>query len=104
MANKVTTIVPCSQLQTRSKELVEQVRKTGQPIVITQQGRPVALLLRFDAYEGHLGTVEEMSLPRWEQRLKLAKREIRRGNFVSHHELSKRHERRDRKRQIQNSK
>ena len=42
MASRVDTVVPISDLQSRSRALVDQVKKTGLPIVITQRG-PVVL-------------------------------------------------------------
>jgi prevent-host-death family protein len=95
--NRFDTIVPISELQTRSKQLVEQVKKTGQPIVVTQRGRPAAMLVNFDLYEGHLATIDEMSFPDWEERLERAKKEIREGRYVGHDEISQRAARRRRK-------
>ena len=62
-------IIPISELQSKSKKLVEQVKKTGEPIIITQRGRAAALLVNYDSYEGHLATLDEMSYPDWKERL-----------------------------------
>lgn len=42
---------------------MEQVRKTGDPVVVTQRGRPAAMLVSFELYEGHLATRDETSFP-----------------------------------------
>ena len=90
MSVKFDSIVPISELQTRSRALVEQVRKTGTPIVITQRGRPAAMLVGYDSYEGHLATVDETSFPDWRQRLDRAEREIASGKVVPHDQVVRR--------------
>ena len=87
MSARFDSIVPISELQTRSRELVEQVRKTGSPIVVTQRGRPAAMLVNYDLYEGHLATLDEMSFPDWEQRLARARKEIEGGKLVPHEQV-----------------
>jgi prevent-host-death family protein len=84
MAGNFDTIVPISELQTRSKALVEQVRKTGVPIVVTQRGRPAAMLVNYELYEGHLASLDEMSFPDWEERLTRARRELTSGKLIPH--------------------
>ena len=84
MARRHDTIVPITDLQTRSRELVEQVRRTGDPVVVTQRGRPAAMLVSFELYDGHLATRDEMSFPDWEERLRAAEDEIERGDLVPH--------------------
>ena len=76
MASRFETVVPISELQTRSRALVDQVRKTGTPIVVTQRGRPAAMLVNFELYEGHLATLDETSFADWEGRLGTARQEL----------------------------
>jgi len=87
MSARFDAIVPISELQTRSRELVEQVKRTGSPIVVTQRGRPAAMLVNYDLYEGHLATLDEMSFPDWEQRLAGARKEIEAGKLVPHEQV-----------------
>lgn len=84
MAARFDTIVPISELQARSKALVEQVRRTGVPIVVTQRGRPAAMLVNYELYEGHLATVDELSFPDWEARLGRARKELGSGRLIAH--------------------
>lgn len=72
-------IIPISELQSKSKKLVEQVKKTGEPIIITQRGRAAALLVNYDSYEGHMATLDEMSYPDWQERLQEAKQDKGKG-------------------------
>jgi prevent-host-death family protein len=73
-------IIPISDLQTKAKQYVEQVKNTDQPVVITQRGRAAAVLV---SYEGFLVTRDEMGYPDWKHRLRRAQRESRRGKAVS---------------------
>jgi prevent-host-death family protein len=76
-------IIPISDLQTKAKRYVEQVRETEQPVVITQRGRAAAVLVSYEAYEGFLATRDEMSFPDWERRLRQARRESRQGKVIT---------------------
>jgi len=87
-------IVPISDLQTKAKKYVDQVRDTDQPVVITQRGRAAAVLVSYEAYEGFLATRDEMSYPDWQQRLERAKRESAAGKSLSLADYVKRRARR----------
>jgi prevent-host-death family protein len=76
-------IIPISDLQSKAKQYVEQVRDTDQPVVITQRGRAAAVLVSYEAYEGLLATRDEMSYPDWERRLKRAQRESKQAKGVT---------------------
>lgn len=60
---------PISDLQAHSRAIVDEVRQTGEPVVITQRGRPAAMLVNYEEYAGLLATVEEMREPDWRERL-----------------------------------
>jgi prevent-host-death family protein len=87
MSSRFETVVPISELQTSSRALVDQVRKTGIPIVVTQRGRPAAMLVNYDLYEGHLATLDETSFPDWEEKLGKAQREIADQQLIPHDEV-----------------
>ncbi len=72
-------IVPITDLQQKTKKYVDRVRTTGLPIVITQRGRPAAVLASAEHFEGYLVTLDEESYPDWEARLRRAKRESKAG-------------------------
>jgi prevent-host-death family protein len=76
-------IIPISDLQTKAKQYVEQVRETDQAVVITQRGRAAAVLVSFESYEGLLATRDEMSYPDWDRRLDRARKESKHGKGVS---------------------
>lgn len=76
-------IIPISDLQTKAKKYVDQVKETDQPVVITQRGRAAAVLVSMDTYEGLIATRDEMSYPDWETRLHRAQREAKQGKRTS---------------------
>ena len=90
-------IIPISDLQTKAKQYVEQVKETDQPVVITQRGRAAAVLVSYESYEGFLATRDEMSYSDWDQRLRRAKRESRQAKGVSLDTYLKRRARRARR-------
>ena len=75
-------IIPISDLQTRAKKIVESVKHTRDPVVITQRGRPAALLVNYEDYEGMVATLEEMSQPDWRERLAEAERDSKAGKGI----------------------
>ena len=70
-------IVPISELQSQARRIVEGVKKTRDPVIITQRGRPAALLVNWEDYEGMVATLDEMSEPDWRERLAEAERDSR---------------------------
>jgi prevent-host-death family protein len=80
---KMDKIIPISDLQTKAKKYVDQVKETDEPVVITQRGRAAAVLVSYEAYEGFLATRDEMSYPDWERRLRVARTESKQGKGIS---------------------
>lgn len=76
-------VIPISDLQSKAKKYVDQVRETDQPVVITQRGRAAAVLVSYDTFEGFLATRDEMSYPDWSRRLERAQAESRKGTRVT---------------------
>jgi prevent-host-death family protein len=76
-------LIPISDLQTKAKQYVEQVKDTDEAVVITQRGRAAAVLVSFESYEGLIATRDEMRYPDWEHRLARARKESRQGKRTS---------------------
>lgn len=72
---KMDKIIPISELQNQTKKIVENVKKTGDPVIITQRGKAAALLVNYEDYEGMLATLEELGQPDWRERLAEAERD-----------------------------
>lgn len=91
------TLIPISELQTQTKQIVEWVKNTRDPVVITQRGRPAALLMNYEAYEGKVATLEEMSQPDWRERLAEAERDSQAGRGIELAEFKARKAKRGKK-------
>jgi prevent-host-death family protein len=90
-------IIPISDLQTQAKKIVESVKQTRDPVVITQRGRPAALLVNYEDYEGMVATLEEMSRPDWRERLAEAERDSKAGKGIELEEFKAKKARRAKK-------
>lgn len=49
--NYANDIEPVTVLKTRSAELIKRARDTGQPVVITQNGKPTAVLQDVESFQ-----------------------------------------------------
>jgi prevent-host-death family protein len=49
--NYAKGIEPVTVLKTRSAELIRQAQETGQPIIITQNGKPTAVLQDVESFQ-----------------------------------------------------
>lgn len=72
-------IIPISDLQSQAKRVVDTVKKTRDPVIITQRGRPAALIVSYEEYEGLVATLAELSEPDWRERLAEAEDASARG-------------------------
>ncbi|MFQ5835712.1 MAG: type II toxin-antitoxin system Phd/YefM family antitoxin [bacterium] len=91
-------IIPISELQSQAKRIVEGVKQTRDPVIITQRGRPAALLVNYEDYEGMVATLEEMSQLDWREGLAEAERDSRTGKGIELEEFKAKRERRAKKR------
>lgn len=48
---KLSNIIPVSDLRQDTAKLLKQLKKSRQPLIITQRGRASAVLIGVDAYE-----------------------------------------------------
>jgi prevent-host-death family protein len=48
---RVPTIIPITDLRQDAAAALEQVKSSREPVIITQRGRPAAVLLSLEAYE-----------------------------------------------------
>lgn len=82
--------IPISELQSQTKKIVERVKQTRTPVIVTQRGKPAALLVNYESYEGMVATLEEMSEPDWRERLLEAERDSRAGKGIELEEFKAR--------------
>jgi prevent-host-death family protein len=48
---KLSNIIPVSDLRQGASKLLKQLKKTNEPLIITQRGRATAVMIGVDAYE-----------------------------------------------------
>ena len=73
------TIIPISELQSQAKKIVERVKNARDTMIITQGGRPAALLVNYEDYEELVTALEEVSQPDWRGRWAEVERDSRAG-------------------------
>ena len=76
--NLATAIEPVTVLKTRSAQLISEAKASGQPIVITQNGRATAVLQDVDSYEEQRRALLMLKF------LAEGDRQLRDGKGVSH--------------------
>ncbi|MGH9800230.1 MAG: type II toxin-antitoxin system Phd/YefM family antitoxin [Blastocatellia bacterium] len=74
---------PLSEFRSKTTAFVQQVRETGRPLVITQNGRSAAVLLDVMEYERLLERIETM------EDVIQAEKQIDGGKGISHAEAKK---------------
>ena len=77
-------IEPVTVLKTKSAELIRKVRESGQPIVITQNGKPTAVLQDVESFQRQRTALLLLKY------LARGDRELRQGMGISHAQ-AKRH-------------
>ena len=78
-----TTVLPVTLARKTFLDLVEKVDRTLTRYVITKKGEPKALLMSYEEFEGWLETLDILSDPDWVKALSQAKREAKKGKFLS---------------------
>ncbi len=77
-------IKPLSEFRANAAALLQRVRETGRPLVLTQRGHSAAVVVDVSEYER---LVEELEVLR---EVKLAESQLERGEGVPHEEVKKR--------------
>ena len=85
--NYADGIEPVTVLKTRSAELIRQVRETGQPIIITQNGKPTAVLQDVESFQRQREALTLLKI------LAKGDQELGEGRGIGHHEVLTRIER-----------
>ena len=76
-------VQPVTEFRANAAHFIEQVRTTGEPMILTQHGRSAAVLLDVEGYEAML---EELELLRDVQ---VAERQVAAGKGRSHAAVAK---------------
>jgi prevent-host-death family protein len=75
---------PLTDLETQSSELVQQAHATGRPVVLTREGRSVAVLLSVEAFEDLQRSSGNAELQR---AVDDAERDLADGNWVENADI-----------------
>ena len=70
---KLTNIIPVSDLRQNAAKLLKELKKTNEPLIITQRGRAAAVMIGVDAYEKSENEKELLRL------LAMGEKEIEKG-------------------------
>jgi prevent-host-death family protein len=87
--NMVNTIT-LKKLRPKLPGVIKDIDTKLDRYIITKRGKPVAVIMSPDDYEGLLETIEILSDKEAARRIKKAKREIREGKTISLEELRNR--------------
>lgn len=86
MVNTITL----KELRPELPEVIKGIDDKLDRYIITKRGKPVAIMMSPDDYEGLLETVEILSDKETARRIKKAKQEIKEGKTVSLEDLRRR--------------
>ena len=83
-------IIPVSDLQRQAAQIFSDVNKSSEPIIITQRGRPAAVLLsakRYAEIEEDLAEFDDLEV---EYLIALSEQAKAKGDVLTHEEVRKR--------------
>lgn len=83
--------VPFSEARARLSELLDEVRGSQEHVVITRNGRPVALLMSLDEYESLEETIEVLSDEDLMEQLRRSEEDVKAGRLVDLDDLLKKY-------------
>ncbi len=86
MVNTITL----KELRPELPEVIKKIDTKLDRYIITKRGKPVAVMMNIDDYEGILETLEILSDKEAVKRIKKAKQEIKTGEAVSLEQLRRR--------------
>ena len=75
------------ELRTKLSELLKELRKQGGEVVITQQGKPAAILMDVELYLELQETLQDLSQPGFVEELNRAIEEVEGGKGVPAEEV-----------------
>ncbi len=84
--NLTRDITPVAALKTRSAELIRVARESGQPVILTQNGRATAVLQDVESFERQRKALVMLKL------VAQGEQDFRRGNVLSDAEAHRRFE------------
>ena len=83
MVNLAQDLKPISYVKSHTKEIVNYVRDSGTPVVITQNGEAKAVIIDIDSYQKTINAVHLAKL------LSFGEKDIKSGNMIPHENAKK---------------
>jgi len=77
-------VIPVSKLKARMKEILAHVSKSGTPILVTQKGHSVVLIVGVEAYQKQQRKIEVL------EEIARGERELAEGKGIPHGEVLRR--------------
>ncbi len=81
------TTVPLSEAKANLARLLREAEELGERFVITRSGRPAAVLVSAEEYEGLLETLEILADPRLAARVRKGVADAEAGRVLTHAEV-----------------
>ena len=91
----MVNMITLKELRPELPEVIKDIDGKLGRYIVTKRGKPVAVMLSPDDYEGLLETIEILSDKETAKRIKIAKKEIKEGKTVSLEELRRKIEKID---------
>lgn len=83
-------IIPITELQAKASRLLAELRRSREPVLVTQRGRSAAVLLDVASYNELLRTIERLEQLELEKMIEEGEQAIASGDVVSHAEVKRR--------------
>lgn len=81
------SIISASDLKKTPSRYLKLAQHSGEPVIITEQGRASAVLLDYETYRGMIATIEEMSSADGRILLQQAKNEAAKQKLIPHNAI-----------------
>lgn len=82
-------IIPVTELQAKASQVLAEVRRSREPVLVTQRGRSSAVLLDVATYNELLQTVERLEQLELEKLVAEGERAVASGDVISHAEVKR---------------
>ena len=89
----VKNILPVTEIRKKLFQILKEIEKTGAHYMITEKGKPKAVMMSAEEYESWIETFEVMKeFPDLDEEIKEAKSDYRKGNYVTLDQIIKKRE------------
>ncbi len=82
--NLENDIKPLSEFRANTEKIVNQIKKTKRPLILTQHGKSTAVLLDVSSYQALLEKLELL------QEIQIGEKQISEGKYLTHEQVKKR--------------